>query len=51
MAALSVDILKLARGRVSSPFAVPAEAGLRRQVGEAVVARGGVQLLRHMKRE
>jgi hypothetical protein len=30
-----MDILKVARGRVSSLFTVPAEAGLRRQVGEA----------------
>jgi hypothetical protein len=35
MAARSLDILKAPGGRVSSPFAVPEEAGLRRQVGEA----------------
>ena len=35
MAAPSVKTLKLAEGRVSSPFAVPADAGLRRRVGEA----------------
>ena len=50
MAALSVNILKFAGGRVSSPFAVPADAGLRRQVGEAVWL-GGVEPLQHMKRE
>jgi len=32
---MAADILKVAGGRVSSPFAAPAEAGLRRQVGEA----------------
>jgi hypothetical protein len=37
MAALSVDILKAAGGPVSYPFAVSAEAGLRRQVNEACV--------------
>ena len=35
MAALGMDILKVAGGGVRSLFAVPAEAGLRRQVGEA----------------
>ena len=35
MAALGMDILKVAGGGVRSLFAVPAEAGLRRPVGEA----------------
>ena len=37
IAALGMVILKLASGRVSSPPAVSAEAGLRRQVSEACV--------------
>ena len=37
MAALSVDILKVAGSRVSSPFAVPREAGLDRQAVDVLV--------------
>jgi hypothetical protein len=35
VAALRTGVLKVAGARVSFAFAVPAEAGLRRQVGEA----------------
>ena len=37
MAALSVDILKAAGSRVSSPFAVPREAGLDCRVVDVLV--------------
>ena len=34
MAGLSAKILRLAEGRVSAPFAVPTDPGLRGRVGE-----------------